>query len=104
MRKQQFGKPKYLSPAGLAKLQRCSERTIREWCKQDVIPEASRTRGGHYRISMPLSAQTRFALEKRSRNWPFKNSGGDLQGDFEPDLAEWLTLALIYGRQISKSV
>jgi hypothetical protein len=109
-------KPKYLSPAELAKLvgplkgrpgskrKNCSERTIREWCKQGQIPEAHRTSGGHWRISMPLSGKTRLELEKRCRDWPFEEGAGDLQGNWEPDLAEWLLLAQLYQRDVDQDV
>jgi hypothetical protein len=48
---------------------------------------------------MPLSVKTRYELEKRSADWPFKkfkkNARG-LEGDWDPDFAEWLTLAQLY--------
>jgi hypothetical protein len=109
-------KPEYLSPGELAKLigplhgraghkrKNCSERTVREWCKQGQIPEAHRTSGGHWRISMPLSGKTRLELEKRCRDWPFEEGAGDLQGNWEPDLAEWLLLAQLYQVDVSHHV
>jgi hypothetical protein len=101
-------KPKYLSPAELAELvgplkgragrkrKNCSERTIREWCKQGRIPEAYRTGGGHWRIRIPLSAKTVLELEKRRADWPFEKGAGDLQGDFTTEFVEWLMLAELY--------
>jgi hypothetical protein len=91
-----MGKPKYRSPAELADIQGCSERTIREWCKQGVIPEASTTKGHHWRIRMPLSMKTRYELEKRRDDWPFKGQTRDLQGDFSEDIAERLLLTQFY--------
>src|SRR6266513_2407133 len=90
------------SLAGLAKLQGCSERTIREWCKQGLIPEAYRTSGGHWRIQMPLSPQTCSWLEKRSKHWPFRDAkkDGDLS-DFEPEFAEWQALAQLFKRPVN---
>src|SRR5260370_29163500 len=105
-------KPKYLSPADLAgiggplkgrpgrKRQNCSERTVREWCKQGLIPEAYQTCGGHWRIRMPLSVKTRYQLDKRSTDWPFEDSGEDFQGDWNPEMAEWLMLAQLYQQRL----
>src|SRR6266700_8261094 len=83
-------RPEWVSPTHLARLQGCSARTVREWCKGGLIQEAYQTRGGHWRIRMPLSGKTRLELHKRSSDWPFKEGAGDLQGDFAPDIAEWL--------------
>jgi hypothetical protein len=45
---------------------------------------------------MPLSVETRYQLEKRLPDWPFKGKIGDFEGDFAPDFAEWLMLAQVY--------
>jgi excisionase family DNA binding protein len=97
-------RPEWLSPAQLARLQGCSERTIREWCKKGLIPEAYQTRGGHWRIRMPLSGKTILKLEKRRRDWPFEEGGGDLQGNWEPELAESLLLAQLYQRSVDEGI
>jgi hypothetical protein len=100
-------RPKWLSLTRLAKDQGRTERTIREWCKKGVIPEARQTSGGHWRIRMPLSGKTLLELEKRHKDSPlnprnrsssdlcFKNAR-DLQGEWVPDFAEWLMLAQLY--------
>ncbi len=91
------------SVAGLAKLQGCSQRTMREWCKKGLIPEAYQTPGGHWRIQKPLSIKTRDELEKRRADWPFRGvKGGDIAGDFSEDLAEWLLLAEVYQIDLHK--
>jgi Helix-turn-helix domain len=98
--KAQRGGGKYMSPARLAQLLDCSQRTAREYCKSGLIPEAFTTHGGHWRIRMPLSVNTRYELEKRQPDWPFKGKIGGLEGDWAPDLAEWLMLALVYQADI----
>ena len=97
-------RPEWLSPAQLARLQDCSERTIREWCKRGLIQEAYQSRGGHWRIRMPLSIKTRYELERRSADWPFKGMKGDIGGDFSPDLAECLLLAQLFEVDISEEI
>src|SRR5438093_1086560 len=89
-------RPKSLRPSQLAELQGCSERTIREWCKKGLIPEAYQTPGGQWRIRMPLSWKTRGWLHRHASDWPFKKNAGDFEGDSEPDFAEWLLLAQLY--------
>jgi hypothetical protein len=79
---------------GLAKLQGCSQRTMREWCKKGLIQEAYLTRGGHWRIRRPLSWATRVFFAKRRKDWPFKNEQGPLVSDSE--WAELLMLAMLY--------
>ena len=86
----------------LAEAQGCSQRTVREWCKKGDIPEAYQTPGRHWRIRMPLSKKTRRLLQRRSSNWPFKKKGRDFQGDWEPDFAEWLTLAQLYQQRLGE--
>jgi Helix-turn-helix domain len=93
-----------VSPAQLARLLDCSQRTAREYCKSGLIPEAFRTRGGHWRIRMPLSVKTRYELEKRQADWPFKGMKGDFGGDWNPDLAEWLLLAQLFEADIRDAV
>jgi len=112
------GKPEYISPAKLAELvgplkgnarrkrQNCSQRTVREWCKKGLISEAYQTKGGHWRIRMPLSGKTLRELEMRDRDSPFyKNArykrSKDVRikgfhGNWAPELAESLLLAQIY--------
>jgi hypothetical protein len=53
---------------------------------------------------MPLSGKTRLELEKRSRDWPFEEGAGDLQGNWDPELAESLLLAQLYQRDIDEGV
>ena len=96
------GRPAWLSLGRLAQLQRCSERTIREWCKQGLIPESYKTPGGHWRVRMPLSVKTRYQLEKRRDDWFFDQRAGDFQGDFAADFAEWLMLAQLYQRRLDE--
>jgi hypothetical protein len=94
-------RPRSLSPPQLAQLLGgYSGRAVREWCKQGLIPEAYGTQGGHWRIRMPLSVNTRYELEKRQPDWPFKGTIGDLEGEWESDLAESLMLALVYQADI----
>jgi hypothetical protein len=90
------------SLAGLAKLQGCSQRTMREWCKKGLIPEAYQTKGRQWRIQKPLSIKTRDALEKRSADWPFKGKVRKLKDVFADDFAEWLMLAQVYQKDIGK--
>jgi hypothetical protein len=86
-------RPNWVSPAHLARFQDCDERTVREWCKKGDIPEAYKTPGGHWRISMPLSGKTRDLLHRRSSDWPFEKGKGDMQGaDWSLDVAERLML------------
>jgi hypothetical protein len=94
---------KYLLPKDLARIAGCSERTIREYCKRQKIPEAIRTRGGHFRIVRPLSGQTRLFLEKLRGGWPFDGSS-DAEGEFEPDYAESLLLAHLYDLDLDEFV
>jgi hypothetical protein len=51
---------------------------------------------------MPLSVKTRYALEKRSADWPFDDSAKDFQGDWNPEIAEWLMLAQVYRRRFEE--
>src|SRR5260370_36889965 len=82
------------SLAGLANHQGCSQRTMREWCKKGLIPEAYQTPGDQWRIQKPLSMKTRYELEKRRDDWPFQGvKVGEFRGDFEEDFAQWLMLA-----------
>jgi hypothetical protein len=69
-----------------------------------LIPEAYQTRGGHWRIRIPLSVKTRLELEKRRSVWPFEEGAGDLQGNWAPELAESLLLAQLYQRDIDEGV
>jgi hypothetical protein len=91
-------RPNWVSPAHLARFQDCDERTVREWCKKGDIPEAYKTPGGHWRISMPLSGKTRDLLHRRSSDWPFEKGKGDMQGEWAPDIAEHLIIAGWYQR------
>jgi hypothetical protein len=93
---------KYMSPARLAQLLGCSQRTAREYCKSGLIPEAFKTKGCHWRIRMPLSIKTRYELEKRSADWPFKGKARKLKDVFADDFAEWLMLAQVYQKDIRK--
>jgi hypothetical protein len=93
------------SLAGLAKLQGCSQRTIREWCKGGSIPEAYQTRGGQWRIQKPLSGKTRWELARRRDDWPFKGIKiGEIGGDFSPDIAERLLLTQLFEVGISETI
>ena len=92
-------RPSWVSPAHLARFQDCSQRTVREWCKKGDIPEAYKTPGGHWRISMPLSGKTRALLHRRSSDWPFEKEKEDMQGaDWSLDVAEHLMMAGWYER------
>jgi hypothetical protein len=97
-------RPNWVSPAHLARFQDCDERTVREWCKKGDIPEAYQTSGGHWRISMPLSGKTRDLLHRRSSDWPFEKGKGDMQGNWDPELAESLLLAQLYQRDLDEGV
>jgi excisionase family DNA binding protein len=83
---------KYLSLKDLARWLRCSQRTVREYCKRGKIPEAIRTRGGQWRIRRPLSGKTQLFLQKIRGDWPFDGSS-DAEGEIELDWAEMLMLA-----------
>jgi hypothetical protein len=91
-RKPRLRKPtNWGSLAGLAKLQSCSQRTLREWCKKGLIREAQQTSGGHWRIRKPLGWETRVFLAKRRGEWPFK-------GEQEATLfshSEWAELLML---------
>jgi hypothetical protein len=104
-------RPKYLTPAQLAELigpsrgrpgrkrENCSERTVREWCKAGLIPEAYETRGGHWRIRMPLSGRTRAWLHRRCSDWPFEKGEGNMQAaGWTSEIAERLMIAEWYQR------
>jgi hypothetical protein len=110
-------RPNWVSPAHLARFQDCDERTVREWCKKGLIPEAYQTPGGHWRIAMPLSWKTRAFLDRRSSDWPFKKNARDrrssdlgfkgakdFHGDWAPDFAEWLMLAQLYQRYLGEDL
>jgi hypothetical protein len=84
------------SLTGLAKIQGCSERTVREWCKKGLIQEAYQTPGGQWRIKKPLSWKTRVFLAKRRGEWPFKNMKGHESIVDDYQWAEWLMLAQLY--------
>jgi hypothetical protein len=91
------------SLAGLAKLQGCSQRTMREWCKKGLIREAYQTRGRQWRIQTPLSDKTRWELAKRRDDWPFKGKigkDGDLLDGYE--WAELLSLAAWYKQPVGE--
>ncbi len=77
---------KCTTPAALARHLGYSPRTVREYCKSRLIPEAYRTQGGHWRIRLPLSVKTRFRLLKLLGDWP--SGGRDAEGEFEADSAE----------------
>jgi len=100
-------RPKWLSLTELAKDQGRTERTIREWCKKGVIPEAYQTSGGHWRIRLPLSGKTLRELEMRHKDSPFNPRNRPSSklcfkkarawiGEWVPDFAEWLMLAQVY--------
>jgi hypothetical protein len=97
-------RPEWSSLTRLAEFQGRTERTIREWCKKGLIPEAYQTRGGHWRIRMPLSWKTRAWLHRRSKDWPFQKNAGDWQGDFTAEFAEWLMLAELYQSRLDEDV
>jgi hypothetical protein len=84
------------SLAGLAKLQGCSQRTMREWCKKGLIQEAEQTRGGHWRIRKPLGWKTLVFLAKRRGEWPFTAAGEKRSLFSDSEWAEILMLALVY--------
>lgn len=86
---------KYGSLAGLAMLQGCSPRTIREYCKRGLIPEGVRSPGGHWKIKKPLSEETRSLLSRLRGDWWFTNNEND--DEFEADIAEDLMLAQLCG-------
>jgi excisionase family DNA binding protein len=94
----------WLSLAQVARLQDCSERTVREWCKKGEIPEAYQTAGGHWRIRLPLSGKTIAMLHRRSRDWPFEKGKGDMQGEWAPDVAERLMIAEWYQRCLDQGI
>ena len=103
---------KWGSLTGLAKIQGCSERAIRESCKQGLIEEAYQTSGGHWRIRRPLSWRTRVFLAKRKKTkkslpkrwskarwpkeWPFNEEGGGKSLLSDAELAELLMLHQLY--------
>src|SRR5207244_345898 len=98
------------SLAGLAKLEGCSQRTLREWCKKGLIQEAYETRGGHWRIRKPLGSKTLVFLAKRRGEWPFKGKnvvktlGKDWASVFEAERAEWYALAFIYQCALNEDI
>src|SRR5437016_6018278 len=79
-----------MSPAQLARLQGCSQRTAREYCKRNLILEAFMTRGGHWRIRLPLSEKTRVVLGRLRGDWWFGPWKKEVDGEIEPDWAEVL--------------
>jgi len=90
---------KYLLPKDLARITGYSERTVRKYCKAGKIPEAIRTRGGHWRIRRPLSGQTlRLHLKKV---WDVEGSN-EMEGEFEPDVAAILMSAQLRGKELGK--
>jgi AraC-like DNA-binding protein len=96
---------KIISLALLARLLDRSPRTVREYCKKGIIPEAYETPGGHWRIPWPLSLKTRDELIKRRADYPFKARTlkwrDDMFGDWEPDIAESLLLAHLFKADVS---
>jgi Helix-turn-helix domain len=94
----------WLSLTQVARFQDCTDRTIREWCKKGDIPEAYQTAGGHWRIRLPLSGKTVAMLHRRSRDWPFENGKGDMQGNWAPDIAEHLMIAEWYQKCLDKGI
>ena len=97
-----IGKPKYLSPKELAKLQGCSERTFRTWCKRGFIREAYQTPGGHWRIPMPLLAKTCHWLDTHSNGCPFDDTVKDFRRKFAPEFAEYLMLAQLFQQRLDQ--
>jgi hypothetical protein len=96
-------RPNWGSLSGLAKLEGCSERTVREWCKKGLIQEAYQTPGGHWRISKPLSWKTRVFLAKRRGEWPFKNRTNECVAE-DYQMAEWLLLAQLCQQGLLKEL
>jgi hypothetical protein len=94
-------KTNYLVPNDLARVLKCSERTVREYCKQGKIREARKTRGGHWRIRRPLSEKTKLFLQKIKGDWPF-NGSTDAKGEFDPDMAQWLMEAKLYEKDVDE--
>jgi Helix-turn-helix domain len=101
MPKTSDSKRKYLVPKDLAKMAKCSERTIREYCKRGKIQEARRPSGGHWRIRQPLSGKTKLFLQKMRGDWPFDGSK-DAEGEFEPDVAGWFMEAQLYEKNVDQ--
>ena len=67
---------------------------MREYCARGVIPEAFRTRGGHWRIRLPLSEKTRVVLGRLRGDWWFGPwDKEDVEGEIEADWAESLLLS-----------
>jgi hypothetical protein len=82
-----------MSPAQLARIQGCSQRTIREYCKRKLIPEAFLTQGGHWLIRLPLSPKTLVVLGRLRGDWWFGPWKKEVEGEIESDWAEMLLLA-----------
>jgi hypothetical protein len=101
--KRSSGKPwKYTTPASLALDLGCSQRTVRQYCKSGLIPEAYRTHGGHWRILLPYSVKTRLRLLKLQGDWP--SGGREAEGEIESDWAEMLVLAQLCGMGLDEFI
>jgi hypothetical protein len=86
--------------AGLARWLGKSQRTVREYCKRGLIPEAVRTPGGHWRLRLPLSAKTKFKLAKLKDPSLKKRKLGIPTGNFDLEFTEWRLLARIYSLNV----
>jgi hypothetical protein len=94
--------PPFLSLERLARFQGVSQRTVRKYCQSGMISEAYATKGGHWRVRMPLSPQTRLFLAARSKKWPFGRRDEEDEGELESEWAKSLLLAHFYELDINE--
>jgi hypothetical protein len=87
----------HTSPKAVARVLECTERSVRDYCREGKIPEAFRTPAGHWRIALPLSGETKLFLQRIRGEWPF-NGGKEVEGEFDSDIAGWLMEAMLYGK------
>jgi hypothetical protein len=115
-------KKNYFVPRDLARMVKCSEKRIRQYCKAGKIPEAKRTPGGQLRIlknaeetkgpsgghrhcggapGIPLSRKTRAFLDREGWRieWRGFRNGKEIEGDVEPECTSSLMLAHVLDRE-----
>src|SRR5437660_913171 len=89
---------KYLLPSDLARMVGCSQKKIRQYCKQGKIPEAKKTPGGQWRIKKPLSPLTKAFLGFQALRveWPWIGKDKAVGESDDSDTAQFLMEAILF--------
>ena len=85
---------RYATVTQVAEFLNCSERMVRNYCKQKLIP-AVQTRGGHHRI--PLSLETKWAMDRLKNPQFWKRPVGSFRPNTDEVWEVWVQIAKLHG-------